>query len=58
MDDFLKLIGVMVVSAIIVAIPLLCGLSFALGWPGGIQWILIIGTLVVFGLVAISIEDD
>ena len=58
MDTFLKVIGIMVVSALIVAIPLLCGLSFALGWPGGIQWILILGTLGVFGFVAINISDD
>ena len=55
MDAFLKTIGVLVVSAIIVAIPLLCGLSFALGWNGFIQWILILGTLGVFGFVAFTI---
>ena len=58
MNTFLKVIGVMVVSAIIVAIPLLCGLSFALGWYSFIQWLLILGTLGVFGFVAFNIADN
>lgn len=57
MDAFLKTIGVMVLSAIIVAIPLLCGLSFALGWNSFIQWILTMGTLGVFCFVAFSVAD-
>ncbi len=57
MDAFLKTIGVIVVSAIIVAIPLLCGLSFALSWSGGIQWLLIIGISGVFCFVAFNIAD-
>ena len=57
MDAFLKTIGVMVLSAIIVAIPLLCGLSFALGWNPFIQWALIMSTLAVFAFVAFSVAD-
>lgn len=57
MDAFLKTIGVIVLSSIIVAIPLLCGLSFALGWYPTIQWVLLIGTLGIFGFVASVIAD-
>lgn len=57
MDAFLKTIGVIVVSAIIVAIPLLCGLSFALGWNWLIQGLLIMGTFGVFGFIACAIAD-
>ena len=57
MDVVFKTIGVMVVSAIIVAIPLLCGLSFALGWDPFTQWAFIIATLGVFGFVACNIAD-
>ena len=57
MDAFLKAIGVIVVSAIIVAIPLLCGLSFVLSWGSDIQWLLILGTLGVFVFVSLAIAN-
>lgn len=57
MDTLLKTIGRIVLSAIIIVIPLLCGLSFALSWGPIIQWVLTMGTLGVFGFVAVIIPD-
>lgn len=58
MDTFLKAIGQIVLSAIIVAIPLLCGLSYALSWGRIIQCSLTGGTFGVFIFVAVNIADD
>ena len=58
MDAITKTIGVIVLSLIIVAIPILCGLSFALGWVDVIKWLLTLGTFVIWGAIALKIATD
>lgn len=40
----LQLIGAIVVSAILIAIPILCTLSYALLWYEGLRFLFTIGT--------------
>ena len=49
--------GCLVLSLIILAIPLLCGLSFALSWGSFFQWILMIFTAIDFLAVGDMIND-
>lgn len=43
-EELIKTIGSLVLSLIIVALPVLCGLSFGFNWYGGIKLFFIIIT--------------
>lgn len=43
-DFVLQFIGAIIVSAILIAIPILCALSYALLWYEGLRFLFTIGT--------------
>ena len=57
MKIIIEIIGSFVLATIITAIPILCGLSFALDWYGEIQWLLVIITIfILFGIWSLFLE--
>ena len=56
----IKVLGCIVFALMIYAVPVLTGLSFALGWPDYIKWLLTLASLgMVGGLIgALCAEVD
>ena len=45
METWTRIIGSFVMALFIIAIPILCGLSYGLGWLDGIKWLLTLSTI-------------
>lgn len=58
MDAITKTIGVIVLSLIIIAIPVLCGLSYGLDWYDPIKFMLTVSTVALWFSVVIKIAND
>ena len=61
MRAVLETIGILVISTIAIAIPILATVSFFLGWYVSLRLILVVLTLCVWGFIAYSIarlEDE
>lgn len=52
-----KAIGVIVIGLIIIAIPILCGLSFGYNWYGGIKTFLVVLVIIEYFRVVDKISD-
>lgn len=48
MDKLIKIIGILVFSALMYVLPIIVTLSFVLNWPGTIQFSLVILSLMQF----------
>ena len=60
MDAFLKLIGSFIFALVLVAIPVLCGLSYGLNWPVEIKipfTVITIGYVMIFTSVSFGSAD-
>lgn len=55
LDGITKAIGVFVLSIIIIAIPILCGLSFGLGWADEIKFLFVLCTFIEWSGVVLNI---
>lgn len=53
----LQLLGAFVVSAILIAIPILCALSYALLWYEGLRFLFTIGTAGMYLWIVCKIMD-
>lgn len=58
MSEFVKAIGVFVLTTILITIPILTGISFILKWNDLIQWILTILTIMEWGTIFLLIKKD
>ena len=58
MKNFLILIGATISSAFIIAIPILCGLSYGLLWDGDTKFFLTILSFCEFILLIAKIHSD
>lgn len=50
-DAFFKAIGILVVGAVIIAIPILCGLAFGFHWHSFIKIILVILCIIEYVII-------
>ena len=55
LKNLVIMIGAIIIAAIILSVPILCGLSWALAWAGELQVILTIMTVVEMTLLAAGI---
>ena len=55
MDAVLKTIGTVVLASLMIAVPILLPISFIYNWDGFVKLLLIMATVFVWGVIAISI---
>lgn len=58
METIFKLIGCFIVSAIILACPVLTGFSYALHWPDYVTFILTVITLSILCTLALTLYEN
>ena len=58
MDKFIKIIGSLVIAVALIGVPILTGVSFALGWHGLIRVSLALFTIVLTLLLFFMLFDE
>ena len=58
MEDFCTILGELLVTAAMFAVPILCACSFALGWDTRLSWTLVLLTVIDFCMCFECVDDE
>lgn len=58
MKEFCTLLGELLLTVVMFAVPILCACSFALGWDARLSWTLVLLTVIDFFMVFECVDDE
>ena len=56
MKEFITVIGILLFSLLMYAIPIVLTLSFALNWDGSVQFVLLLIAIIQLALICVAVQ--